>query len=175
MSGGVDSSVTAKLLAEKVRHVQNPSHALALRSPKRTTTSPPSLCGIGTPGTSRALMWAVSGRRTGRTFSACAENSTSRAKWCVDLTTSTHSHLTPRRMFRSTCQESIGSEYSSLRSGHGRRATRLIQTFGAMGMHRPVSHPRATHTFFSSEIKFGALFDNLPERTDFLATGQPVA
>jgi hypothetical protein len=26
-------------------------------------------------------------------------------------------------------------------------------------------------THFCSEIKFGALFDNLPEGTDFLATG----
>ena len=147
MSGGVDSSVTAKLLAEKVR--ESKSRILRISLPtiiQRIMTSLPSLCGIGIPGTNRAQMWAVSGRRTGRMFNACAENSTSPAKWCVNLTTSTHSLLTPPRTFRSTCQESIGLGYSSLRSGHGRRATRLIPTSGAMGMHRYVSHPRATHT-----------------------------
>jgi len=137
-------------------------------------TSLQSLCGIGTPRTNRARMWAVSGRRTGKMFNACAENSTSRAKWCVNLTTSTHSLLTLRRMLRSTCQESIGLEYSSLRSVHGRRATPLIPMSSAMGMHRLclVPHRHVTYTLLSSEIKFGALFDNLPERTDFLATGQ---
>lgn len=34
MSGGVDSSVAAKLLSEKVRHVQNPPCAFAHNSPK---------------------------------------------------------------------------------------------------------------------------------------------
>ena len=56
MSGGVDSSVTAKLLAEKVRPVKESFTRFCPRLSKRTMTSPPSLCGIGTPGTNRALM-----------------------------------------------------------------------------------------------------------------------
>jgi hypothetical protein len=171
MSGGVDSSVTAKLLSEKVRQVKNRSHTFAYGHP-RTMIFPPSLCGIGIPGTNLVLMWAVSGRRTGRMFNACAENSTSLAEWCVSLTTMTHSLLTPRRIFRSICQESIGSEYSNLQSRYGRRAIHLTPMSAAMRMHRLVPHRCATHTLFSSEIKFGALLDNLPERTDFLATGQ---
>ena len=171
MSGGVDSSVTAKLLAEKVRQVDNPSHAFA-HNCSRIMTFLPSSCGIGIPGMNRALMWAVTGRRTGKMCNVYAENSTSHAKWCVSLTASIHSLLTPRRTFRSTCQESIGSEYLNLPSGHGRRATHPIPMSGAMGMHCLVTHRHATHTRYSSEIKFGALIKHLPEGTDFLATGQ---
>ena len=149
MSGGVDSSVTAKLLAEKVRHVNTPSHSFA-HNYSRIMIFPPFLCGIGIPGTNRALMWAASGRRTGKMCNACAESSTFHARWCVDLTASTHLLLTPRRMFRSTCQESTGSEYSSLRSGHGRRAILLILMSGVMGMHRPVPHRHVTHTVYSA-------------------------
>lgn len=134
MSGGVDSSVTAKLLAEKVREVKKPPHTFAYDHP-RIMTSPPSLCGIGIPGTNRAQMWAVSGRRTGRMFNACAENLTSHAKWCVNFTASIHLPLTPRRIFRSTCQETIGSEYLSLRSVHGRRATHRTPMSAATRMH----------------------------------------
>lgn len=134
MSGGVDSSVTAKLLAEKVREVKNPPHTFAYNHP-RIMTSPPSLCGIGIPGMNRGKMRAVSGRRTGRMFNACAENSTSHTEWCVNLTTSTHPLLTPRRMFRSTCQETIGSEYSSLPSEFGRRAIHRTPMSAAMRMH----------------------------------------
>jgi asparagine synthetase B (glutamine-hydrolysing) len=90
MSGGVDSSVAAKLLAEKVRHVDNPLHAFA-HNCSRIMTFPPYLCGTGTPGTNRALMWAVTGRRTGKMYNVCAENSTSHARWCVNLTASIHS------------------------------------------------------------------------------------
>jgi hypothetical protein len=44
---------------------------------------------------------------------------------------------------------------------------------GVTGTHRIDSPPTegATHTNFSSEIKFGALLDQLPEDTEFLATG----
>jgi hypothetical protein len=42
---------------------------------------------------------------------------------------------------------------------------------GVMGLHPVVSHRRVPHALFVSEIKFGALFDNLPEDFDFLATG----
>ena len=43
----------------------------------------------------------------------------------------------------------------------------------AMRMHSLVRRIDALiHTLFFSEIKFGALLDNLPERTDFLATGR---
>ena len=134
MSGGVDSSVTAKLLTEKVREVKNPPRTFAYDHP-RIMTSPPFLCGIGIPGTNRAQMWAVSGRRTGRMFNACAENSTSHAKWCVNFTTSIHLPLTPRRILRSTCQKTIGSEYLSLRSKHGRRATHRTPMSAATRMH----------------------------------------
>jgi len=41
-----------------------------------------------------------------------------------------------------------------------------------MGTHHLFpSLTRYSLTHFCSEIKFGALFDNLPEGTDFLATG----
>jgi hypothetical protein len=150
MSGGVDSSVTAKLLAEKVREVQNPPHTFAYNHP-RIMTSPPSLCGIGIPGTNRAQMWAVSGRRTGRMSNACAENSTSHTEWCVNFTASIHSLLTPRRMLRSTCQETIGSKYLSLRSEHGRRATHRTPMSTAMRMHslvRVLPHRRVNSHLF---------------------------
>lgn len=139
-------------------------------------TSPRSLCGIGITGTNRAQIWAVSGRRTGMMSNACAENSTSHTEWCVDFTTSIHSLLTLRRMLRSTCQETIGSEYLNLRSEHGRRATHRTPMSAATRMHnlvQVVSHQHAnSHLFLFSEIKFGALFDHLPEGTDFLATGR---
>lgn len=152
MSGGVDSSVTAKLLAEKVR--ESKSRILRISLPtiiQRIMTSLPSLCGIGIPGTNRAQMWAVSGRRTGRMFNACAENSTSPAKWYVNFTTSIHPLLTPRRMLRSTCQESIGLKYLSLRSKLGRGATHRTLTSAAMRMYslvRVVTHRRANSHFF---------------------------
>jgi hypothetical protein len=151
MSGGVDSSVTAKLLAEKVCESIF-FRTLLPTNIQRIMTSPPSLCGIGIPGTNRAQMWAVSGRRTGTMSNACAENSTSHTEWCVNFTTSIHSLLTPRRMLRSTCQETIGSEYLSLRSEHGRRATHRTPMSAAMRMHnldRVVPHRRADSHLFS--------------------------
>ena len=154
MSGGVDSSVTAKLLAEKVREPRILRTFFAYTHP-RIMTSPPSLCGIGIPATNRAQMSAVSGRRTGRMFNASAENSTSHTAWCVHFTISTHSLLTPQRMFRSTCQESIGSEYLSRRSELGRTATHRIPMSVAMRMHSLFSSDSSCidaliHAFFSS-------------------------
>ena len=67
-------------------------------------------------------------------FNAYAENSTSHIEWCVNSTTLTHSLLTPRRMLRLTCQETIGSEYLSLRSEYGRRATHRTPTLAVMRM-----------------------------------------
>lgn|SRR6266404_7076987 len=87
--------------------------------------------------------------------------------------------LKMRRESRLTFQENTGSEYSSLRLGPGKAATLQILMSGAMGtvphtyvLHRCAAYPLTLFSF-SSEIKFGALFDHLPQGTQFLATGQP--
>ena len=133
----------------------------------------PSSCEIGTVAMNQAPMWVVNGKRTGKTSNAYVESLTYRVGWCVYPAIFIHSPFTLQGVSRSTCQESIGSEYSSLQSGHGRAATRQTPMSGVMGT-RPCVDPHrgATHAMFTSEIKFGALFDNLPEGTDFLATGQ---
>ena len=83
--------------------------------------------------------------------------------------------LTMRKESRLTSQENIGLGYSNLQSGHGKVATLPIPMSGAMGNDTsPIFLPAAllTRSPFSREIKFGALFDNLPQGTQFLATGQ---
>ncbi len=80
-----------------------------------------------------------------------------------------------QRESRLTSRENIGSEYSSPRLGHGKAATLQIPMSGVMGtIPHPSSSPGSSspvHLFFFREIKFGALFDNLPQGTQFLATG----
>jgi hypothetical protein len=80
--------------------------------------------------------------------------------------------LTPKRTSRPICQKTIGTEYSSLRSEHGTLAIRRIPMCGVTGTCiDPSPTEGTTHAIFSSEIKFGALLDHLPEDTEFLATG----
>jgi hypothetical protein len=93
----------------------------------------PSLCEIGILVMNQAPMGVVNGRRTGKTSSACAENSTYHVAWCVNAVVSFLSLLTPQRVSRPICQETIGTEYSSLRSGHGRMAVRRIPMSGVTG------------------------------------------
>ena len=171
MSGGVDSSVAAKLLAEKVRHVDNPFTCFCSQLFKDYDLSAIFMRNWDTrdeSGTDVGCDWEKDWEDVQR---VCG-------KLDIPCQMVRESHrfdplaLTPRRTFRSTCQESIGSEYLSLPSGHGRRATHPIPMSGAMGMHCLVTHRHATHTRYSSEIKFGALIKHLPEGTDFLATGQ---
>ena len=98
-----------------------------------------------------------------------------RVRWSVNCSP-TISLLIMRRESRLTSRENIGLECSSLRLGHGNTATLPIPMSGAMGtMPHPSSLPAALLTrslFFSREIKFGALRDNLPQGTQFLATGK---
>lgn len=90
MSGGVDSSVTAKLLADKVRNI---SHVVASRRQwsfpiSRITTFRLCLCAIGTPATSLVQTMDVSGRKIGKTSDACAEYWIFLVKWYVLLSIS---------------------------------------------------------------------------------------
>lgn len=80
MSGGVDSSVTAKLLTEQVR-----LQLLQYRAPfdvvSRTMTYLLSSCATGIPATNRVLIRAANGKRTGKMSGGPAGYWTFLAKW----------------------------------------------------------------------------------------------
>ena len=74
MSGGVDSSVTAKLMVDQVGFLQR---SLSLRFPLSYITGSRVMmlldfsCETGTQETNPGLTKDVSGRRIGRTYSSC--------------------------------------------------------------------------------------------------------
>lgn len=88
MSGGVDSSVTARLLSEKVRNIDaincNTTHKLCWPF-YRTMISPPSSCGIGTLEMSPERTRAANGKKTGRTCSESVASWMSHAEWCAHI------------------------------------------------------------------------------------------
>jgi NH3-dependent NAD+ synthetase len=73
MSGGVDSSVTAKLLADHVRK-QKDNLKPSLIEPLRITIFQPSSCVTGIHETSPALTVVANGRKTGKMSSESAKS-----------------------------------------------------------------------------------------------------
>lgn len=78
MSGGVDSSVTARLLANEVSEPQKRVNYL---KSWRIMTFLLYLCEIGTREMKPGPITAVSGNKTGKTFSVFASLLPSLAKW----------------------------------------------------------------------------------------------
>ena len=72
MSGGVDSSVTAKLMLDQVGDSSFVIPPLPYILDVRATMSPEFTCAIGTPETSPAPTKAANGKRTGTTSSEYA-------------------------------------------------------------------------------------------------------
>jgi NH3-dependent NAD+ synthetase len=81
MSGGVDSSVTARILANKVG---TPAfHLSSSTDVSRDMIYLPSSCAIGIRVTSQELIRAVNGRETGRTYNVSARHWIYLVKWSV--------------------------------------------------------------------------------------------
>lgn len=129
MSGGVDSSVTARLLLDKVYS------ALRILLPgdthvaHRGTTCLRYSCATGTPATSLARTADASGRRTGRTCSGSAGCSISRVKWCASAYLVCE--LSVLMACRWTCRASTGTRSLHLALWNGKRVERRTRISGA--------------------------------------------
>lgn len=85
MSGGVDSSVTARILADKVRSYELDGDIIILIR-IRIMIYLQFSCVIGTLVMSREQIEVASGRKTGKTFNGSAKSLIFPVKWSVDST-----------------------------------------------------------------------------------------
>jgi len=86
MSGGVDSSVTAKLMVDQVRYLQYSLFLwffLSCIAGSRVMTLLDFSCGIGTRETNPGLIKDVNGRRIGKTYGWYPNAWIYPAEWCV--------------------------------------------------------------------------------------------